>query len=834
MRKLVIGFVSLAVVLAAYLLYSRLSSSPAIDSGREIDIIKSASDANLVDFNSEIGKIGDVGIGTVQKAKYVTLNENKQVVREWGFEKLLSESRDIWDIEKPYMNIFRHNFKCHVTADKGKVQVETAVGRTTPKDATFSSNVVIHIISGPPDNVKESYVYLDSIVFLSERSLLSTAGPVKFVSEDIRMNGTGMELIYDELTERVEYFKINDLESLNIIGSSAAMFSSSKNRDEAPAEVESRAVSQQPDKSLVAVETKEEEATVPDAVPQTEQKQGDYYKCTFNKNVLVNTPEELIFATDKLCINDIFWSNSSSDRSAEDDAGAANGDESAAVHTKPSRQAADSVSKRQVTAPEPNEPNTPSEQPENIVVTCDGGFVVVPRDSVRTKEDTAVNKGEDTISAAEPPSEFDDDTGKTRFFTRRIDYNATSRDGTADGPSELTFYVGSASGTDSNEAPVPVKVTARKRANFSQTSNQIVFTGDCQVTMPQSGLTKPKNVTFTAPEITVNIPEDKSRRPDMFAAGPAELVFYMEDANSTDINQEPVPVTVNAQKQARFLAASNQIVFEGDSKCLMLREDPNALVNYMLLSEQITVDLPADTNDSTSAPALGIKHLTATGEVVRLATTKTAKAEGTFAGQIQDANSAKLLSGVELKCSRFDYDTALQLFLATGPGVIKLNNSEAREPNGPVGRFSMQKPCWAVLDGFNTLKYFIRENRIVADAGSYEKLRIDYIPVVDGRYDEHVWAKASHVEALLYELPSGQTELLTLTATGGIEYEEKDKQFMGSELFYDHKTAILKVNGDETHPCYYNGVLVDRIEMNVETGIVKAKIVGPGTIQMNR
>ncbi len=381
---------------------------------------------------------------------------------------------------------------------------------------------------------------------------------------------------------------------------------------------------------------------------------------------------------------------------------------------------------------------------------------------------------------------------------------------------------------------MPVKVTASKGANFSHASNKVVFVGDCLVTMPQSGLTESKDVTFAAPEITVNLPEDKSGKPDMFAAGPAELVFYMEDANSTDINQGPVPVTVNSQKQARFLAASNQIVFEGDSRCTMLREDPNALVKYVLLSEQITVDLPADSNDSLTGPAAGIKHLTATGEVVRLATTKTAKAEGAFAGQVQDANTAKMLGGVELKCSRFDYDAVRQEFLATGPGVIKLNNSKVQEPNEPVGRFSMQKPCWAVMDGFDTLTYFVRENRIVADTGSQEKLRMDYIPAVYGRYDEHVSTKASHVEILLYELPSGQTELSTLTATGGIEYEDKDNQFIGSDLFYDHETAIVKIKGDESQPAYYNGVLVKDAEMNLETGKVEAEIVGPGTLQMNR
>ena len=843
MRKFVIGFVSLCIVLAVYLLYHRLSSPLAIDTGPQIDFIKSASDANVVSLDSDIGKIGNVGVGPANKAYYVKINEKtKEVELEFGFERLLSKSRDIWDTEKPYMNVYRHNFKCYITADKGKTQVVTAVGKTTPKDATFSSNVVVHILSGPPDNVKESFVYLDNIVFLSDRSMLSSAGPVKFVSQDIRMDGAGMELIYNEQDERLEYFIIKDLESLNITGTSAAMFSPANARKETPAEVNSRTVSQQPDESSVAVDTQKAQTPVTDTKPQVEQKQGVYYKCTFNKNVLINTPEQLIFTGDKLCINDIFWSKSSTGWSDVNDAGDVNEGEidAAIVSTKPSRQAADSAGERQITAPEPagpNEPNAPPVQLENIVITCDGGFVVAPRDSIRAQEDTTANEAVDANRPIEPPSLFTEDTHKARFIARRIDYNATTGEGAADGRSELTLYVGSASGTDTNEAPVPVKVTAREAANFYRSSNRIVFTGDCLVAMPQSGLSVPKDVTFTASEIVVNLPKERSGKPDMFATGPAELVFYMEDANSPAINTEPVPVIVNAQKQARFSAASNQIVFEGDSRCTMRREDPNVVVQYLLLSEQLTVDLPVDINDSNSVPKVGIKHFTATGEVVRLATTKTAKAKNVPAGQLQNTNIGKLLSGIELKCSRFDYDALRPEFLATGPGLIKLDNSKAPEPNETAGRFSLQKPCWAVLDGFDSLRYFIRENRIVADAGPQEKLQINYIPAVDGRYDEYVRAKASHIEAILYELPSGRTELSTLSATGGIQYEDKNNQFIGSEMFYDHQAAVIKVRGDKSQPCYCNGILVDGIEMNLKTGIVKKvkfDIVAPGSIQINR
>jgi len=314
MRKFVIGFVSLVTALAAFLIYSRVSKTPRFDSDTGVEFIETASDGNAVGLDGDIGKIGDVGLGPIQKAYFTTLNkETKVLEREFGFEKLLSESTDLWDIEDPYMNIFRRNFKCYITADRGKVQVETAVGRTTPKDATFSSNVVVRIISGPEGDTNESTVYLDDIIFLSDRSQLSTAGPVKYVSDDIQMDGTGLELIYNEQAERLEFFRIDDLESLSIEGSPATMFSAGKLEETAPPDGNDVAGSQQPDQPAVVAETKETEVSLPVARPQAEEKEGVYYKCTFSKNVLVNTPGQLVFAGDKLIINDIFWSKSSAD-----------------------------------------------------------------------------------------------------------------------------------------------------------------------------------------------------------------------------------------------------------------------------------------------------------------------------------------------------------------------------------------------------------------------------------------------------------------------------------------------------------------------------------------
>ncbi|MFC1634835.1 hypothetical protein ACFL5Z_08335 [Planctomycetota bacterium] len=869
MRKILIGFASLGVVLSVYLLYARISDTPEIDTDRAAEVIKSTADGNAVDFDSEMGKISGVGVGPVRKARYITLNEKtKEVEREFGFEKLLHEVRDVWEIEKPYMNVYRRNFKCFVTADKGQVQVETAVGRTTPKDATFSSNVVIHIVPIGTGGIKESFVYLDDIIFLSEKSLLSTAGPVRFESEDARMRGKGLELIYNEQAERLEYFKIADLESMSyrITDSQAAVFSSTQTPTESGTQTET----QEPNDTMIANVSDEEETPPTKAEPElpVEQQKGEYYKCVLNDNVLIDTPEQLIFADKKLLIHDIFWDKAflgQADEVDEDRTDTTEPTRPAVVQDPQSKSPtlqssgdkAQSIAEPNVPITEPTEPNeAPDEKPSFIVITCDGGLIIVPKDSTRIPAEPAEAGVEATPSDTERHEQLDDGTKRTWFFARTIDYNTVTGDMTGGGLSKLTYYRTDANTTEANEPSSPVKITAREGAKYSKVSNQVVFS-NCLCTMPQAGLTEQRDVTFTAPEITVDLPEEKSKQPDILAAGPVELAFYMEpaapDANP-DITGEDanlpmvegqsfdesnisalVPVTVNARTRARYSAALNQMAFEGDCQCTMLREDPNVIEEYVLLSERMTVDLAEDVNDRTSGPATGVEHLTATGEIVRLATTRTAKADGAFADVLEDPNGTRLLGGVELKCRQFDYDAVQQLYWATGPGIIKLNNTLPADPNEQSRPFSLRDPCWAIVSGFDTLRYSLLDNRIFADAPLEEKLGIVYFPTTTGEDSGDVSAEASHVEAFLRETAEGQTELATLNATGGVLYEDdRGHQFIGSELFYDHTLSIVKVKGDEVQPCYYNGILVDKIKYDVNADKVEFNVVGPGAIQLGK
>ena len=196
----------------------------------------------------------------------------------------------------------------------------------------------------------------------------------------------------------------------------------------------------------------------------------------------------------------------------------------------------------------------------------------------------------------------------------------------------------------------------------------------------------------------------------------------------------------------------------------------------------------------------------------------------------------KVLGGVELKCLKFEYDTVRQSFLATGPGLIKLDNSSIPEPNSQPDRFSLNKPCWAFIEDFQTLVYSFQTNQLVVDAASQGLLTVNYFPIVNGQvqYDRQATVTTPHVQANLIETAEGELILSALSATGGITYKDKDKEFDGGRLFYDAKKSIVTVHGDELQPCHFNGVPVDEIEWNLKTDKTKFEISGPGALQLNR
>jgi len=712
-RKLYIWLISLAAVLTIYLLYNLLSETPQIDIDTAPESTDIAADSNISEFGRSTGRIGDVGVGTVRKARYVRLNSEKQIEREFGFEKLLHEEGDEWELEKPYMNIYRPNFKCYITADKGTVLIEDTVGRPSPKDATLSENVVIHILPENSDSIKESFIYLDDVIFVGEKSQFSTAGPVKFVSQDAQMLGRGLELIYNNELDHLEFLRIIHLESLHLKTTSKSSLFATGQTDAVSTSNSDHARTKKPPQPFAAGESQKARPISASSKQIIEQQKGQYYKCVFSTNVLIDCPEQLILA-DELSINNILWSRASKTKPEKTD-----------ISTETSNE-------RNTPQAKQNEPDESRQEPVNIVVTCDNGIVVIPMDSPAASESST--KPSRTKS-------FDDNSGRTTFVAQKIDH--------------------------------------------------------CAVTK------------------------------DTVATGPSEIIFYAKDITGNEIKQTPAIIKVTAQKQAKFLPTLNQAIFEGKCLCTMLKAEANYQLKYTLSAPKLTVNLSMDKRTSDSS--IDIEHLTASGGLVRLATLKT-KAE-------------ELFGGIELKCSKFDYDTSQQQFFATGPGLIKADNSNIPEPQADLGRFSLRQQCYAIMQNFDTLKYSVQTNQIMADA-KHEAIFINYFPIVQDQYGQQVAVTSQHIEALLYETSDGRTELSTLKATGGFIYEEegdktkkkrkaKDIQFVGNEMFYDANKSLMTVHGDEFQPCYFNGALVDAIKYDLKTGKIKTKITAPGILPIN-
>ena len=301
------------------------------------------------------------------------------------------------------------------------------------------------------------------------------------------------------------------------------------------------------------------------------------------------------------------------------------------------------------------------------------------------------------------------------------------------------------------------------------------------------------------------------------AAGPIELVFHPNDvawpAHGRDRN---APVTVTAEEQASFLPDSQKVVLEGNVNCSMLRQDAGVLRQYTLSSQRLDLELVGAGSAEPNGSGAALKHLTASGGTVRLSAVSRA--------------GEKLLDGFELKCRSFDYDPAEQVCVAVGPGLIKAHSADVAEANAPASPLGLDRPYWATVENFETLKFLVADSKIVAAAPAGEVLAITYIPIIDGRYGRVARASAAHISAVLGKTDRKRTCLSHLTAAGGVTYEDADNQFAGAVLTYDADTATVSVRGDAARPCLLNGALVDGLEYNLRTGRVKAEASTPGTL----
>jgi hypothetical protein len=706
-RKLAIGLVVLGTLLVLFLGYARISGTDR-RSLQAPEALPLPAPRSIDESNGPEGRIGDTSIGPIDRTRFFHRDEAGRVDREFGFDEFLHKQGNQWRLTHPYMKQFLNEFQCHITADAGEVRMEDVLGQPIPNDALFQGNVVIHIIPPRPDDPRECFIYLDDVTFVAEKSLFSSTGPVRFVSRSAMLEGVGMELIYDSMLSRLELFRIVDLKSLRGRSADIGLFTSDKGGREGT--------------------TPAEDAPPPAAreVAGDEQQPSRVsYECMFFRNVVIDAPDGVVVARDRITIDNLIWSRDKADKSVQQgSAGQTAEPNETAELPEPAPDALNTTPSTQLAFE-----NLPVER-FDILATCDGGCVIAPSDAIGRFAEP------DGITASEGPQEpavASVDPNRQRAIGERVEYDAATGDGIFVGPVETLLWL------DPN-----------------------------QLTEGQSG-------------------------------GP------------------PVPLTVTARNRVRFLAAPNQVIFEGDCLATAEKTDPNFTQTFTLSAPTFVLDLAEEVNAPTPAKRIRLERFATDGGPASIVARKRA--------------ADQLLGWTRVLASRLEYEAGDKLFTAYGPGEMQVRNAQVTQPRTDPNAFGFDQPCYAFLTGFDQLVFAADTNRIAVTSDKGPIL-FDYIPVVGGTVGQHIWGDTGRLDLALRRAPNGQMELLSLTASGGIQYEEeKGWQFSGDKLVYDGDRSIVSVTGGENRPCYFNGALVDWIEMNVKTRSVKTQLQAPSIFQ---
>ncbi|MGD0077381.1 MAG: hypothetical protein ABSB91_02005 [Sedimentisphaerales bacterium] len=436
------------MVLVLYFVYNRVNRTPAITTDSAVPAGTQQA-AEAYDANTITGKVGNVGVGTAKNVRYTKLNPQKQVEREFGFEELLHQDGNEWEIEKPYYTIYGKQFKGTISGDKARVTVETSGGQVAPKEGMLSGNVTVRIWPTKKGSFSDAVIYLDDISFAGDRSLFSTEGMVEIDSNEVQLKGTGLEIIFNGDDQRLEHLKIAKLENLRLKRWS---------KQTSPASGAS-----QEDK--VGGESK------------TASRAGKEYKCVLDRNVVIDTAQERLLA-DVVSISNFLMSGDTGGK--EEDTGQRTDDGNLPAEAK--AEAGQNM----------------QEAAGDVTITCDGGILIVPMDSAKTED-----RGPDFAQGATPGRQRTEDgtqnagwksegrkDGRTMLCSREINYNAATGEAIATGPTQLIFDVNSRTQEPAAlgkpaQGQETVTIVSQKQARFQPQLNRAAFEGDCKCTVTQ-------------------------------------------------------------------------------------------------------------------------------------------------------------------------------------------------------------------------------------------------------------------------------------------------------------------------------------------------------------
>lgn len=321
------------------------------------------------------GKVGGTTIDLVENSQWIRRDpQSKKVIEAGGFSKLLTppEGSAYWMVETPYLIRYEDRLTCRIDAQRGRIQMDQS--GDLPSNVELMDHVILQIHQAGHSNPEDlTHIYLDNLIYSSERSEFSTDGPVRMVSLRAELKGRGLILIYNPQAGQMEYLEVRDLDSLLIKGGGSFWKKSNPSDSRTQTEKAKNASAELEGPPLVRP-PKMEKTVLPQDKPE-----GIFYQCSIQNNVVIQYGRRLVVAgADQVNIQQILWaggSSGSSDSSSQTEA--------AAKHTPASSQEAAKVSNRSAAQPnvQNEQPLSPADSPigtDDILITCDGGIIIQP------------------------------------------------------------------------------------------------------------------------------------------------------------------------------------------------------------------------------------------------------------------------------------------------------------------------------------------------------------------------------------------------------------------------------------------------------------------------
>ncbi len=600
MRKIIIGLIAVGFVASLFFGYALIMDAKPI----EVRNVTESDDLDMPESGGGTQQAGDTDVRVANAARYVVLDpKTKEVSRVFGFEKLLNPGMDTTrrQVERPYMIFYESNFQCRIDADTGMFQIETSGSSSTPKDARLNGNVKIHITPKPGSKMSETVVEMDNLVFSSERSEFATDRKIHIKSEQVELKGTGLIVIFDTASGKIDYLRIRDLEEIRMQGLTDSKSGPKSSTKIANAETDTESaipVPTQPtnDSSIPSEKVDGVEAELATSL--------SYYRCVLEDNVEIKYGNEIVIAgAEQVNIQNILFSKL--DQSPGTDGASERAKDEPKPAAKPDQPSDKETKTESNIKPEPE-----------ILVTCDGGIILKPmedEDAVQMPSDQSVlsvgmggmplriakitSDSQQTPAigmanlAGEKEVVAQSDTAKalsvtddavvetasppTKFEARKIDYDLLKGSGLAHGPVRFTFYQDPDPNSTMPKLWIPVTVTADENARFiadsSQTIKHVVFNGNVMTTRTAQTPDFVQSDKLHSEKLTVDLDEVQTGSMDLSRLTVTEGKVYVESQRTqgdrelsrvklycTEISYDKVHDVILAQGPGRIELVNNE------------------------------------------------------------------------------------------------------------------------------------------------------------------------------------------------------------------------------------------------------------------------------------